>query len=182
MEIEQAILKRKSIRKFKNKDIEEETIFELIESARQAPSAKNRQPWFFLTVKNNKKNKIANIMLEWRKKEESKEFLPNSVNVSATAIKEAPVLILVFREKDNNWLVGDCLSIGAAIQNIALTAVSKGLGTLWIRDVVYTKDEIANFVGYNNLELNSAIAVGVPNENPKRRPRKDITEIIRFLE
>ena len=64
MELEEAIKNRRSIRKYTNEDVPNELIEELIECARLAPSAKNRQPWKFLIVKNSTKDKIADVMIK----------------------------------------------------------------------------------------------------------------------
>ena len=52
MEVFEAISKRKSIRKYQNKEIEDEKLDKILESARIAPSAANRQEWKFIVVKN----------------------------------------------------------------------------------------------------------------------------------
>lgn len=64
MELKGTIQNRRSIRKYQNLDVPNELIEDLIECARLAPSAKNRQPWKFVIVKNTIKNQIADIMLE----------------------------------------------------------------------------------------------------------------------
>ena len=64
MELKETIKNRRSIRKYKNSKISKEIIDDLIDCARLAPSAKNRQPWKFVIVTDTIKNKIADIMLE----------------------------------------------------------------------------------------------------------------------
>lgn len=177
MELKETIKNRRSIRKYKNIDVPDELIYELIECARLAPSAKNRQPWKFLILKNDIKNQIADIMIE--KQKNSKNCISN-VNLTTKIIKEAPVLILVLKQYDDNWITGDSLSIGAAIEHICLRATDLGLGSLWIRDVVFTKKEIVKLVGYENMELISAISIGYPDESPKQRPRKKLNEILEW--
>ena len=49
-----AIFKRKSIRKFLDKEIEDEKIERLLRAGMQAPSAINSQPWEFLVVRDKK--------------------------------------------------------------------------------------------------------------------------------
>lgn len=185
MELEEAIQKRRSIRKYKDTEVPKEIIEDLIECARLAPSAKNRQPWKFLIVKNDIKNQIANIMLE---KEENSEIslerkiynCNSSVKETTKIIKEAPILILVLKDYEENWIIGDSLSIGGAIEHICLRATDVGLGSLWIRDIVYTQKEITKLVGYEDMELISAISIGYPNENPKQRPRKELNEVLEW--
>ncbi len=64
MELKETIEKRRSIRKFKCTEITRGIIEDLIDCARLAPSAKNRQPWKFVIVNGTIKNQIADIMLE----------------------------------------------------------------------------------------------------------------------
>ena len=118
MELRETIESRRSIRHYNNKDLSKEIINDLLDCARLAPSAKNRQPWFFVVVKNELKDKIADIMIDWCKEAnlddyERKMKCPSSVEYTANVIKEANTLVLVFREKDDNWMIGDNLSIGA---------------------------------------------------------------------
>ena len=185
MNLDQVINKRKSIREYLDKDVPDELIEKLINIARLAPSAKNRQPWRFIVVKDEIKNKIADIML--KQLQESKISLEkkiynkkNSVKATALIIKQAPVLILVFRNKDDNWIVGDTLSIGASVEHICLKAVDLGLGSLWIRDIVYTKEEIAYMVGKDNMELICAVSIGYTDDNSKVKKKKDLKEIMEW--
>lgn len=185
MDLNIVIKNRRSIRKYKNRDIPNEVIEDLINFARLAPSAKNRQPWKFMIVKDKTKNKIADIMLEKEKKSkvslERKIYNANSsVKASANVMKQAPILILVFKPKEDNWIIGDSLSIGAAIEHICLRATDLGLGSLWIRDIVYTQNEIANLVGKSYMELISAISIGYPDESPKQRTRKKLNEVLEW--
>lgn len=185
MELNESIRKRRSIRKYKKDDVNNKIIEDLIESALLAPSAKNRQPWEFMIVKDKTKNKIADIMLEQLKESkvslEKKIYNVNSsVKATANIIKQAPILILVFKSKEDNWIIGDSLSIGAAIEHICLRATDLELGSLWIRDIVYTQKEIAKLVGKDDMELISAISIGYPDENPKQRPRKKLNEMLEW--
>ncbi len=52
MEILKEILNRRSIRKFQDKQVEDDVIKKILHAAMQAPSANNEQPWEFIVVKN----------------------------------------------------------------------------------------------------------------------------------
>lgn len=173
MELEEVIAQRRSIREFETKPVEKVKLEKLIEAARLCQSAKNRQPWQFMILEDGRKDQVAEIMLQLF--ESHDEELPGYVNSSrhtAQIIQNAPVLMLVFREPDELWIPGDLLSIGAAIEHVCLEAVNLGLGALWIRDTEYTEKEICAYVGYPQLQLVSAIALGYPAEQPAPRPRK----------
>ena len=187
MELRETIEARRSIRHYNQQELSKEIIDDLLDCARLAPSAKNRQPWFFVVVKDKIKNQIADIMIKWHqsidlKDYENKHKYPSSIEYTAKVMKEANTLVLVFREKDDNWLIGDTLSIGACIQNILLRATDLGLGSLWIRDTNNVKDEIEKIFNYDNLELNSAIVLGYTEHSPKQRPRKELKDIVVYYE
>lgn len=119
-----AILKRRSIRKFNNQPIPEEDIKQLLEAAMAAPSAGNEQPWHFIVITER------GIL----------DKVP-TIHPYSNMIKEAPLAILVcadmtLNKYDVDYWVQDC---SAATQNILLAATAKGLGTVWLG--VYPRKE-----------------------------------------
>lgn len=117
MDLFDAILNRRSIRKYENKEIPAEIIGKLLKSAMYAPSAFNYQPWQFVVI--NDRSILKN--------------LKNNVISHAAMLEEAPAAILVCgdKEKDSNidFLVQNC---SAAVQNLMLAAYGSGLGSCWI--------------------------------------------------
>ena len=76
----------------------------------------------------------------------------SSVNPTANVIKQTPILVLVFREKNDNWIIGDNLSIGACVENMCLRATELEIGTLWIRDTVYVAENVAKMLNHENIK------------------------------
>lgn len=189
MEFVEVVKTRRSTRQFSIEPISKDLVESLIDSARLAPSAKNRQNWLYVVLENDKKDEIANIMLKEYQKEvapkEDDATLPHraasSVLNSIRVIKEAPILILVFRKYDKDWTEGDFLSIGASIENLCLRATDLGLSTLWIRDVIYTREEITNFITTEDKELVSGISVGYSTEFPYERKKKELKDIMIWM-
>lgn len=190
MELKEVIEKRVSTREYSIEPIDKEIIEDLLDSARLAPSAANRQPWRFLVLQGNSKNKITDILLN--KYKEEKEIKNNSLPTheyspsmslvnSIRIINEAPVLILVFREKNPDWLEGDYLSIGCAVEHISLRATDLGLGSLWIRDVIYMREEISRAFNKEDMELVTGITIGYSTEYPYPRKKKELKEIVEWL-
>lgn len=181
----ESIQNRRSIRKFKSDDIPNNIVEDILNCGRLAPSAKNRQPWFFVIVKNDIKNKIADMMINYTINndetiEKKKIGYVSTVNPTADVIKQAPILILIFKEKNNNWIIGDNLSIGACVENMCLRATELNLGTLWIRDIIYVAEDVAEMLGHGDLELNCAVSLGIANQNPKQRARKNLNDIVEW--
>ncbi len=191
MELTEAIRQRRSTREYSKEPIDKQYIIDMIECARLAPSAANRQPWYFVVLENEKKNKVAQIMqaqlnatthvLDSKDSATHAYNATSSVKGSIQVIEQTPILILVFRERKEDWLEGDYLSIGCAVEHMCLKATELGLGTLWIRDVVYTRDKIAEAIGYNTMELVTGLAVGKSIEYPYERHKKGLDEIMTWL-
>lgn len=181
MNVTEAIAKRRSIRKFKETEVDDKDMATIIESARLCQSGKNRQPWKFMILKGDEKNHIVKLMTDYLASANPEEIQAyGTLTVSAKAIEAAPVLILVFKDRDEDAVKNesDIMSIGAAIEHMALTALDLGLGSLWLRQILYVKKEICEFVGYPDLHLLSGISIGVADEEPKARPRKATEEIL----
>ena len=175
MELQTIFQKRKSIRRYKNQDISNETILSLLDAARISPSAKNIQPWQFYVARGDIKNKVADFMIEYADKNGSTQYA--GMYSTGTAIKEAPVLLLVFRDNDAPLERNDTLSIGSAIEHILLKATELNLGSLWICATYNIREKVSQLIG-TKLELFSCIAIGHKNESPSDRPRKSLEDIV----
>lgn len=111
-----AILTRRSIRKFKDKKIANEVLEDILKSAMHAPSAYNEQPWQFIIIDDRKLlDEIPNI-------------LPNA-EMCKTAVLAILVCADLTKEKAENMYVLDC---AAATQNIMLAAHDKNIGSVWV--------------------------------------------------
>ena len=189
MEFKEVINRRRSIREFSNKALTKSQMNYLFNAARLSPSAANRQPWKFVVLENDAKNKVADILEKDITKEDlidiqkpttyynAASSLINSIRI----IREVPVLILVFRNKDEDWLCGDYLSIGSAVEHIALAAVDINLSSLWIRDVIYKSEEIAKYVKHEKDELVVGMVIGYGTEPYYKINKKGISDIVEWL-
>lgn len=191
MQLKEVIEKRVSTREYSIEKVNKKDIEELLDAARLAPSAGNRQPWHFIVLQGETKQKVADILLKHYKKEKNvkdsacatEEYIPvMSLVNSIRVISEAPVLILVFRENNDNWHDGDYLSIGCAVEHIALRATDLGLGTLWVRDVIYMKKEISKLFKKDNMDLVTGITIGYSTEYPYERKKKSLEEIVQWYD
>ena len=114
MLFEEVIKKRRSIRKYIDKDISIDIINKIIWAGTLAPSAHNRQPWEVIILKENK-NKVSELMRDYYLK-----YSPDvSINKTADTIDRCNTLLLVycnnFEQYDYNLL-----SMGAMIENMIL--------------------------------------------------------------
>lgn len=112
--------KRYSSRSYLNKPIEEDKLLQVLEAARIAPSASNKQPWYFIVVKE----------------------LENLVKISSCYfrewLKEAPVIIVACADHNKSWKRSfdqkdhANIDLSIAIDHMTLAATDLGLATCWI--------------------------------------------------
>ncbi|MGQ9473854.1 MAG: nitroreductase family protein [Candidatus Caldatribacteriaceae bacterium] len=157
----QVIKKRRSIRKYENREIPREILEDLVDCGRLAPTGYNAQPWVFVVVTDKDlKTRIAQLATYGR------------------FIKEAGACIAVFCRKDAITPLEDAC---AATENIIIAACAYGLGTCWVNS--YRKAHSRAVETLLNcpedMEIATLIALGYPAEYPTR-PKKALQEVIRW--
>jgi len=191
VELTQAINSRRSIRKFKDDPIPKENIEKIIAAGTLAPSGKNKQPWKFYVIQGEKRRELVTEMQKGMKRLENMGIRTGSARHSLEVMAQAPVTIFVFNPTSKHPLlkrdtletysdVVDIQSIGAAIQNMLLTAVDLGLGSLWICDVFFGYEELCDWLGEKG-QMIAAVTFGYPDQSPAPRPRKNVSEVTEFL-
>ena len=168
------IRRRKSTRLFSNQPISKDKIERVLEAARWAPSAKNRQLWRYMVLASASDVQKVSTLLE------SKDL---SVQETAWTIRTAGALILVGRalgSRDEDRLT-DYLSIGASVENMLLAATEIGLSSLWICDILAIKDEIKSQFRFSH-ELVAAVCLGYKDNYDNEKARKSLSEIIDYRE
>ena len=158
MDIQEALLSRRSIRKYKSQQISDENISSILKSAMYAPSAMNLQAWHFVVV--NNKQVMVDIL----------KAIPH-----AEMLQQAVASILVCGdtnvEKNEAWIVQNC---SAATQNILLSAHGFGIGSCWIG--IYGSDDTFKkikslFQLLDNIIPISLVSLGYPAEEIKTEER-----------
>lgn len=177
MDFKDIIEKRRSIRKFSNKDVPDNLIKQIIYHGSIAPSGKNRQPWRFVVVKNKKIKAQISELMTIKADDMTDKNEATGVKNTAKVINEAPVFIAVFNIKGKKNQNSNLQSIGASIENMCLSATDLGLGSLWICDIDCCFSEIQKLLGKPQMTLVAGIALGYTLEGPKARLRLKVEEI-----
>lgn len=167
------ILRRQSERKYKDKPVEQEKLDRVLEAARMAPSACNAQPWKFVAVTDKELlSRIADAA--------SAKLLGMN-----TFIGQAPVIIVIVREKPNfSSKVGgtikskdySLIDIGIATENICLQALAEGLGTCIIG--WFDEGRLRSILGIpssKRVELIITLGYAAGEYRQKKRKPKDET-------
>lgn len=191
MNLDQAIAKRVSCRKYQTKKLTETQLKEILNAARYAPSPKNRQPWRFVVLRDESKAAFLELLSNPISCDHSpaiyeklNEF--NSQKESYRIMGESDTIILVFNAYLSLEVLGkenalfdstNIQAIGAAIQNMLLKATALGIGSLWICDVFASYQQICDQY-YKNGQLIAAIALGYAAEEQTPIPKKPLHDLI----
>ncbi len=164
MTVEEAIRKRYSVRNYSDRPVEKEKIIALLEAARLAPSAGNRQEWRFVVVTDeNKRKKLA------------------EASAGQKFVGDAPVVFVCCADTDFHKMRSgyECylFDVAIAIDHITLRATELGLGTCWIG--AFYEDEIKKILNIpENIRVVELLTVGYPAEDKvKIKNRLPLEEI-----
>ena len=165
MELKEALLNRRSIRKFTDEAVSDEQIDELLHAAMSGPSACNRRPWeFFVVTQAETLDKLRDASRF------TKMNAPLAIVVCGNLSRALPLQLSTF------W-IQDC---STATENILLRATDLGLGAVWcgihpqkrpekrVREILDLQDKC--------IPLN-IIWIGHPAENPEARDQYDTKRI-----
>jgi len=158
MRVIEAIRARQSVRSYESRPLKREQIEELIEAARLAPSAGNRQEWRFVAVTDR----------------ETRLKLANDAAGQAF-VAEAPCVLACCAETDSHTMrCGQpCypIDLAIAIDHITLRAVELGLGTCWIGS--FSEDKVRKVLGIPaHIRVVELLTIGYPKEaQPKAKSR-----------
>lgn len=168
--------KRQSTRCYSNKKILNEDIKKILLAGSKAPSAHNKQPWYFVVLTTKQKNKIGDLLINY-------DIINNTISSNTKTgeiIKQAPTLILIY-SKINTHLEMTYLSLGAAIENMLLKATEININSLWIGNVINIKKEIKNDLNIDKL-LVSAVALGIKEKEEKQIEKQKLEDNLLWME
>jgi len=164
MDALEAILSRRSIRKYRKHIISKEMVQLLLQAACSAPSAGNQQPWQFVLLEDHK---ILNVI--------------HTFHPSARMLKDADKAILICGdlnlEKFKGFWMIDC---AAATENILLAAHALGLGACWL-GVFPREGRVTGMRKLLHLPAHiipfALVSLGYPGEIKPREDRYDPSRV-----
>ena len=197
---------RRSIRRYKKKDVPDEFLEKIMEAGRWAPSGDNGQPWRFIVVRDPETKKaMGRIATEGSGRrftaeyftgrmqerfeglkdpgKKAKAFQKLRTGVVSSFLAEAPVIIVVCAKLDV-WDVP--YDAAMATQNMQLMAHALGLGTcVVVAPVSDMRDDIKTMKLLNvphGYKIMAPLAIGYPDESPNPRPRLPLEDIVYYEE
>ena len=167
MDVMEAIKKRYSVRSYQDHAVETDKLGSILEAARLAPSASNRQEWRFIVVQDK------NIRQRLMQAAKDQAF-----------VGQAPVVIACCAKTDSHVMTcgQQCypIDVAIAIEHMALKATEEGLGTCWIG--AFYEDKVKEILGIPQyIRIVALFTLGYPvklRPNPKDRLR--LKEIVMY--
>lgn len=166
MEFTDLIQKRYSVRAYKPDPVEDSKLHAVLEAARLAPTAANRQPF-----------QIVVVHTAGRDKELQRIY-------SRAWFTQAPLLICICGVPAQAWVRRDGknyadVDVTIAMDHLILAAANQGLGTCWVaafdppaaREVLRLPDDV---------EPIAFTPLGYPADQPDSKDRKALTQLVRY--
>lgn len=157
MELKEALLKRRSVRRFTDEQVDDALIEELLHAAMSGPSACNKRPWEFYIVKNEEIKERLKATTSF-----SKLNAPMAIVVCGNMEKAMPGSFAPFWIQDAS----------AATENILLRATDLGLGACWcgVHPVKRSEKRVAEVLSLGEQVIPLGIIwIGHPDEAPEPR-------------
>jgi nitroreductase len=166
MEFLDVVKNRYSVRGYKSDEVEEEKLNLVLEAARLAPTAVNKQPFQFMVIRTK------------GREEELKRIYP------ADWFVEAPIVICAVTIPGEAWVRRDgknyCeVDTAIAFDHLVLAATSLGLGTCWIAafDLEAAREVLE--IPEHALPL-LFTPLGYPKAGPRGMGRRELEELVRY--
>lgn len=187
---------RHVVRQFKPVPIPREMVETTIEAARWAPSPHGAQPWRFVVItREDLKEKLADAMAdEWQRNlamdGEDPEIVSTRLRKSRQRILKSPVLVIPCLYMEDMHRYPDPVraeaevtmavqSLGAAVQNMLLSAYSLGLDTGWMCAPLFAPQVVREALDLpGTLTPHALIQMGYGAQDPPRRPHRPVSELI----
>ncbi len=164
MELKEAIQKRQSIRGYEDKPVPEDKLLRVLEAARLAPSASNRQQWKFIVVRDRKRC----------------QELARTAG-GQTHLAKAPVIIAAVATMPEYVMrcgvPAYAIDLAIAVDHMTLTAVDEGLGTCWVGG--FSQEEARGILKVpENYRIVILLPLGFPKQAERPKVRKSLDEIV----
>ncbi len=178
MELHEAIYRRRAVRAYYPKAVDEVLLRSLLKAAVQAPSAMNRQPWRFAVVQNTQtlrrySDEAKRLLLQRLRTDQKSAHYAQLLGSEAFNIfYDASTLVAIGVDEPNDYSAADCW---LAAQNLMLAATAASLGTCPIGFAVGVLNtaEVKRELGFApGGQLYAPIIVGYPTESQPPVPRE----------
>jgi nitroreductase len=197
VEFSDIITSRRSIRKFKEKNISSDTVRLLLDAARLAPSGSNLQPWRFIVAQSGAAKEAlgrctpykfivkASVIfvccadlsvIKTRERRLGELFQEGAfegvdIDMNDASIMTTPIMS---EEAVKAYL---SMNVAIAVEHVVLKAVDLGLGSCWLGR--FDRDRVKEYLALDDsIYPVVLLPVGYPDQSPKARPRFALDNLV----
>lgn len=172
---------RRSIRKFKPDPIPDDALERILTSACWAPSAMNRQPWQFIVLTDEMRDRFATLqgqIFELMEDEIRERYGEEGVTIRRELyhnLGNAPIAVACFSDLKDG--APEFVSCALACENLLIAAWAEGIGSLPMTSSLRIKDEISFLCGIDTKKQGLVVilllgyADGIPDPPERRKGR-----------
>ena len=191
MNTKEAILSRRSCRKYSKKDVPKEIMDDIILAGRSAPTGLNRQAIKFYVIHNNVEKvksiglKVYENRIKIGKRGGWMDEIREKLGISDPILYEAPCIIALVGDKNPYGIQSYMCDAGIACQNIINMATYYGLGTVPVGIANFLNQEaVLEGIGADKdkEDLLLVISIGYPDDNWKNFVQpKELTSFVKYV-
>jgi nitroreductase len=167
MNFAELVTKRYSVRAYKSDPVEDDKLEQILEAARLAPTAANRQPFQLIVIRTAGREAALRRIYH------------------RSWFSQAPLLICACAVPDQAWYRRtdgknySYVDVAIVVDHITLAATELGLGTCWVAafDVAATRDLLRL---PDEVEPVAFTPLGYPADKPQPKTRKSLSELVRY--
>jgi len=164
MELMAVIAKRESVRSYEDRPVPEDKLLKVLEAARLAPSASNRQRCKFIVVRDEKRRQALSL-----------------ATGGQAHVAGAPVVIAAVSTMPEYVMRCEvpayAVDLAIAVDHMTLVAADEGLGTCWIG--AFSQEEARTVLGVpDNYKVVILLPLGYPRQERREKIRKPLDEIV----
>jgi nitroreductase len=167
LSVYELIVKRRTIRRFKQEEVSEKLLNKLVNAGRLAPSGANLQPLEFIIANNTEWVDKLFPALKWA------GYIAPAGNPPEGKQPMAYIIVLINTEIRSQ---GGEVDAAAAIENMILTALEDGIGSCWLGAI--DRDQLRKIFNIpQKYRVDSVLALGYPDESPVV---EEVTDSIKY--
>jgi len=163
------VSRRKSVRQYADKEIEEEKLARILEVGRRAPSAANCQPWHFILLKKAGREEFDRKVL-------TKEGFRNAPLIIVACVEAGKAWVRHYDGANYAWV-----DLAIAVTEMVSAATAEGLGTCWV--AAFDPKVVRKLLAIpKELQIVTLLTIGYPTSPlvKEEKNRKPLEEIVRY--
>ena len=168
MDFDQLVNLRYSCRHYSPDPVEENLLEKVLNSARLAPTAANKQPFQIIII--NTENKQEDLLKIYNRK----------------WFVQAPLVLCICSVPEQGWVRHSydkknysIVDAAIVVDHLTLQAADLGLGTCWI--AAFNPTEAIDYLKIpKGVEPIAFTPLGYPLDEPKEKTRKQLSDLIRY--